>query len=76
MDNIITNPNEEKFRKIRANNKGFKERIECVTGGVLFLEAIGFTKELLPHQGICICIYYIHMYNYTVLLIHVVLVNK
>ena len=33
------------------NNKAFKERVESVTGGILFLEALGFTKQTLMHQG-------------------------
>ena len=51
MGNIVSNPLEEKYRKIRVNNKAFRERVESVTGGILFLEALGFTKQTLMHQG-------------------------
>lgn len=51
IDNVISHPGEEKYRKIRSNNKAFKERVESVVGGVLFLEAVGFTQRLLPHEG-------------------------
>ena len=42
---MLSHPGEEKYRKIRANNKAFKERVASVTGGLLFLKAIGFAEE-------------------------------
>lgn len=51
IDNIMSHPFEEKYRKIRSGNKAFKERVEKVTGAVLFMEAIGFVQQLLPHEG-------------------------
>ena len=51
LDNIIANPTEEKYRKIRINNKVFQEKVHRVAGSSLFIEAIGFQQQLLPHQG-------------------------
>ncbi len=45
IDNLLSHPGEQQYRKIRANNKAFKERVACVAGGLLFLKAIGFTED-------------------------------
>ena len=50
LDNIITHPDEEKYRKIRASNKVFQEKVCSVMGSVLFLEAVGFEQHNLS-QG-------------------------
>ncbi|XP_070536590.1 UBX domain-containing protein 6-like [Ptychodera flava] len=50
LDNIIGNPNDEKFRKIRTQNKAFQERVASLTGSEEFLQAVGFTRQMLPHQ--------------------------
>uniref|UniRef100_I1QLP2 UBA domain-containing protein n=1 Tax=Oryza glaberrima TaxID=4538 RepID=I1QLP2_ORYGL len=42
--NIVKNPEEEKFRRIRLNNPVFKERVGDLQGGVEFLELCGFMK--------------------------------
>ncbi|KAF2920595.1 uncharacterized protein [Oryza sativa Japonica Group] len=42
--NIVKNPEEEKFRRIRLNNPVFKERVGNLQGGVEFLELCGFMK--------------------------------
>lgn len=42
--NVATNPNEEKFRKIRLSNPTIQERVGKVKGGVEFLELLGFEK--------------------------------
>ncbi|PSS34857.1 Ubiquitin carboxyl-terminal hydrolase [Actinidia chinensis var. chinensis] len=42
--NVATNPNEEKFRKIRVNNATFQARIGGLKGGIEFLELCGFEK--------------------------------
>lgn len=55
MDNIVSNPDEEKYRKIRASNKAFQEKVCSVTGSVLFLEAVGFEQRNLA-QGKCLMI--------------------
>ena len=43
---MINNPNEEKYRKIRKNNKVFTEKVASVEGTEEFLEGIGFRKTL------------------------------
>jgi len=45
LDNILQNPTEEKFRKIRKSNKAYQERISSLEGCDLFLEAAGFHTE-------------------------------
>ncbi|XP_055975396.1 UBX domain-containing protein 6 isoform X2 [Sorex fumeus] len=48
LDNIHLHPEEEKYRKIKLQNKVFQERINCLEGTHEFFEAIGFQKALLP----------------------------
>lgn len=48
IENILSNPTEEKFRKIRISNKAYQERIEPVEGTKEFLEAAGFSIKELP----------------------------
>ena len=47
IDNIIRNPTEIKFRKIRKSNKAFKERVASLEGTSQFLEGCGFQTEQL-----------------------------
>uniref|UniRef100_A0A8C6CIN3 PUB domain-containing protein n=1 Tax=Moschus moschiferus TaxID=68415 RepID=A0A8C6CIN3_MOSMO len=47
LDNIHLHP-EEKYRKIKVQNKVFQERIHYLEGTNEFFEAIGFQKVLLP----------------------------
>ncbi|CAA0819864.1 ubiquitin-associated (UBA)/TS-N domain-containing protein [Striga hermonthica] len=42
--NVATNPNEEKFHKIRITNANFQERVGKLKGGIEFLELCGFEK--------------------------------
>ncbi|KAI3459675.1 hypothetical protein Pfo_016338 [Paulownia fortunei] len=42
--NVATNPNEEKFRKIRLTNANFQDRVGKLKGGIEFLELCGFEK--------------------------------
>ncbi|KAG8375992.1 hypothetical protein BUALT_Bualt09G0016700 [Buddleja alternifolia] len=42
--NAATNPNEEKFRKIRLTNANFQDRVGKLKGGIEFLELCGFEK--------------------------------
>uniref|UniRef100_A0A914WEH1 PUB domain-containing protein n=1 Tax=Plectus sambesii TaxID=2011161 RepID=A0A914WEH1_9BILA len=52
VDNLITNPEEEKFRRIRLSNKVFQERVISARGGVEFLKAIGFLETMMaPADG-------------------------
>ena len=57
MDNVVSNPDEEKYRKVRASNKAFQEKVCAVTGSVLFLEAVGFEQRNLS-QGKCVMIFF------------------
>lgn len=45
------NPLEDKYRKIRINNRSFQEKVCVLPGSAQFLESVGFKKVLLPHQG-------------------------
>lgn len=44
LKNAATNPNEEKFRKIRLTNATFQARVGALRGGIEFLELCGFEK--------------------------------
>ena len=50
MDNIVQNPTEEKFRKIRKSNKAFQERVGSMEGTEMFLEACGFQNKTIEDQ--------------------------
>ncbi|XP_013086284.2 UBX domain-containing protein 6-like [Biomphalaria glabrata] len=50
LDNIINNPTEEKFWKIRQSNKAFQERVACLKGTEQFLLAAGFSLKNLPFE--------------------------
>lgn len=42
IDNIVNNPTEPKYRKIRKSNKAFQERVASLEGTIEFLEGCGF----------------------------------
>ncbi|KAL6900907.1 hypothetical protein ACP4OV_005583 [Aristida adscensionis] len=42
--NIVKNPAEEKFRRIRLSNPVFKDRVGNLQGGIEFLELCGFQR--------------------------------
>ncbi|KAL7258686.1 hypothetical protein ACSBR1_004741 [Camellia fascicularis] len=44
VKNDATNPNEDKFRKIRLTNATFHARASALLGGIEFLELRGFEK--------------------------------
>ena len=50
LDNILQNPTEEKFRKIRKSNKAFQERVASQEGTDMFLEACGFKTQSLDGE--------------------------
>ena len=50
LDNIVQNPTEEKFRKIRKGNKAFQERVGSMEGTDMFLEACGFQGQKIEDQ--------------------------
>ncbi|XP_062452057.1 UBX domain-containing protein 6 isoform X1 [Rhea pennata] len=51
LDNIYLHPEEEKYRKIKLQNKVFQERISCLEGIHKFFQAIGFETKTLPVPG-------------------------
>eukprot|EP00095_Tigriopus_kingsejongensis_P004109 maker-scaffold122_size333723-snap-gene-0.19 protein:Tk04109 transcript:maker-scaffold122_size333723-snap-gene-0.19-mRNA-1 annotation:"ubx domain-containing protein 6-like" len=50
VDNILQNPSEEKFRKIRQSNKVYQEKVAPMEGHDLFLEACGFEVTKIDEQ--------------------------
>ena len=50
LDNILNNPQEEKFRKIRKSNRAFSEKVGSVEGTAEFLEAVGFESQTMDEQ--------------------------
>ncbi|XP_064898724.1 UBX domain-containing protein 6 isoform X1 [Columba livia] len=51
LDNICFHPEEEKYRKIKLQNKVFQERISCLEGTQRFFQAVGFETKTLPVPG-------------------------
>ena len=49
MDNIVQNPSEEKYQKIRINNKVYQERVAPLEGVQQFLRAAGFQIKQMPN---------------------------
>uniref|UniRef100_A0A7S0YH05 UBA domain-containing protein n=1 Tax=Polytomella parva TaxID=51329 RepID=A0A7S0YH05_9CHLO len=45
LDNIVRNPDDEKFRGIPLNGKAFSQRVACVEGSLEFLQTCGFKLE-------------------------------
>ncbi|KAG5313220.1 UBXN6 protein, partial [Pseudoatta argentina] len=50
LDNIINNPNIEKYWKIRMCNKIFQEKVLPIEGTLDFLKAAGFEQQKLLHN--------------------------
>ena len=48
LDNVIKNPEEPKFAKIRVQNMAFQERVFSLEGSQEFLQAVGFELKELP----------------------------
>nr|CAB3267481.1 UBX domain-containing protein 6-like [Phallusia mammillata] len=46
LSNVMAHPDEEKYRKIRKNNRVFSEKVSSVEGCEEFLEACGFKRSL------------------------------
>lgn len=44
VKNVVKNPNEEKFRKIRFSNPAFQDRVGNMKEGIEFLELCGFER--------------------------------
>lgn len=45
LNNLLTSPSEDKFRRIRKDNRAFQDRVAKVSGAVNFLKAAGFEEE-------------------------------
>jgi uncharacterized protein with PQ loop repeat len=50
LENIIQNPTEDKFRKIRLSNRVYQEKVASLEGTQDFLLAAGFKVMKLPFQ--------------------------
>lgn len=51
IDNILKNPGEEKYKKIRVSNKAFQERVASQEGAIDFLTGCRFEMKKLPAQN-------------------------
>lgn len=51
IDNICNNPSEEKYRKIKMQNKVFQEKVRCLEGAHEFFSAVGFERKTLTVPG-------------------------
>ncbi|XP_071082847.1 UBX domain-containing protein 6-like [Haliotis cracherodii] len=50
IDNILAHPGEEKYSKIRVNNKAFQERVASLEGTHEFLQSARFNVTALPFE--------------------------
>lgn len=50
LENIMNNPNEEKYKKIRMNNKMFCEKIKVCEGALEFLNSAGFAEITIDDE--------------------------
>jgi hypothetical protein len=44
LENLLSDPEDERFKAIRMGNKVFKEKVAPVLGAVTFLQALGFKE--------------------------------
>ncbi|RZC43041.1 UBX domain-containing protein 6, partial [Asbolus verrucosus] len=51
LDNIIANPQETKFHKIRCSNATFRDKVAPILGATDLLLAAGFQQQMLEHNG-------------------------
>ncbi|XP_022912967.1 UBX domain-containing protein 6 [Onthophagus taurus] len=51
LENIIQNPTETKFQKIRCSNATYREKVEPILGATEFLYAAGFRLTELDNNG-------------------------
>lgn len=52
LDNILSNPDEVKFHKIRCSNVAFNEKVLPIFGSTEFLYAAGFRQKNLENNGV------------------------
>lgn len=48
IGNVVDNPLEPKYRKIRTGNAAFQKRVVAADGGLDFLLAAGFARDIEP----------------------------
>ena len=48
MTNLLNNPDDAKFKRIRVGNKVFQDRVAVMMGALNFLHAIGFDSLTGP----------------------------
>lgn len=51
IENIVNNPEDEKYRKIRLTNRIFCERVRSVEGGYEFLIGAGFVEQIIDEEA-------------------------
>lgn len=51
LDNAITHPTEDKFARVRVNNKAFQERVASCPGAREFFLAVGFESKMQGDEG-------------------------
>lgn len=52
LDNIMKHPEEEKYRKIRINNRIFQDKVLPIEGAVDFLNAAGFWPKKIQNNDV------------------------
>lgn len=52
LENIIANPQELKFHKIRCSNNTYREKVEPILGATDLLFAAGFRQEILANNDV------------------------
>ena len=52
LDNVSSNPNDERYRKISEHNKAFQDKVAIIEGAKDFLQAVGFMPKRLQYLGI------------------------
>lgn len=52
LDNIIANPTETKFHKIRCSNATFCDKVLPILGATELLYAAGFRQQKLENNGV------------------------
>ena len=55
VSNLILNPSNELYRRIKCTSQSFKTKLEPVDGSVIFLRSIGFEKKVIEFVGYYIC---------------------
>lgn len=51
LDRVISNPNEEKYRKVKKQNAAFQKRIGGLTGSDELMTAAGFVSDIIEGEA-------------------------